>query len=781
MFPYSDLKRALRRIFSGRQIGSFLILFIGLALASIMFAIGYGYSSSSLPYKDAEQLVVIGRQSINSSGTIPFLINAEPFFEWKEQKNLLSDVAIFKPRPKWRVRTSNGNISFSGIEATNNFFDVLGVSFPGHEGWKQSVGTLNLDTLALTYKLGMKEFGYSEIGNLYRAVDGGGVIVGGILPASFALPRQDMSGNTKESGIVPVLENEFSSSGGTVIARLAPGITPQIVEQVLASKPDEEAMFWGKIVVMPLKDAMTRSLRPNVWGSWGLCLLVLLLCSANLSGILLVRCSYQLREYATCTAFGARFLDLIRPLLIELTVMATVAAIMAGIVGRTIIAFVNNALPVKYLSLGRPSWGWEVVVFLIMGTIVVICVSVAATIVVIGRNYHQGFSREMWAVFYGHRWMRMFLTSGQTAIAMLLLSTSYIAVRGYLDMFNRDVGVDTNVRIVSVFHESGLSESAMGSMVQNTLNALNGGDVKTHVAAYSGALFDGLTSITNFTGESPIKKYLKPEEFINLARVSSGFFKVVKAKILAGREFNSQDDGGVLINATFARRMGWLPQEAIGQLLSTNTIIIGVVDDILVNSLSGEVPLTLFRQLRSQTPTIPINYIAHPNAIQRIDSMERVIMQIDPEAVITRNVSWRELLGESVRSQTVATFSVVVFTITAILIVVIGIASTITFIIARRTREIAIHIAIGAEARHVCWFIVSDMVKAGIVGIIAGGVASWWISKIVASFIYQGERYQNFSGLMIVAFAMILIIAITSLIPALRALRIAPSRALQME
>jgi ABC-type antimicrobial peptide transport system permease subunit len=96
-------------------------------------------------------------------------------------------------------------------------------------------------------------------------------------------------------------------------------------------------------------------------------------------------------------------------------------------------------------------------------------------------------------------------------------------------------------------------------------------------------------------------------------------------------------------------------------------------------------------------------------------------------------------------------------------------------------RDIAIQIAIGAPSYRVCWFVVKDMVIAGIIGALIGGIASWWAGKAVAHYIYNGEKYQNLTGLAIATLIMLVIIAVSALLPALRATRIEPGRILNME
>jgi len=183
--------------------GVFLILSIGLTLAAVMFAIGHGYSSYSLPYKDVERLVMIGRMAESRSSRLPTVtIYTQIFNEWRERSDLFADIAAFTGNDGWRVRASNGNIRLRGFQVTPNFFDVLGVWFPELEGWKRSAGTRNLPTVLFTHGVGSMNFGRDGIGQLYHTHDGGGIIAGGILPASFAFPNEFIMDFHEENDIL---------------------------------------------------------------------------------------------------------------------------------------------------------------------------------------------------------------------------------------------------------------------------------------------------------------------------------------------------------------------------------------------------------------------------------------------------------------------------------------------------------------------------------------------------------------------------------------------------
>ena len=791
MAVFAEWRQIHRRVFSLQQTGVFLILVVGLTLATVMFSIGYNFSINSLPYKDKEKLVMIGIQTYNDS-RVPLLpLNIQLFHEWRERSDLFSGVAAYSGRNEWRLSTPNGNIVVRGQGVTANFFDVLGVWFPGHEAWKQSTGTRNLPAVVFTHRLGTQNFGLDSMGQLYRTQGGDGIIAGGILPANFVFPSEALINDPREYGVIPVPDEDVGPTAIHVVGRLAPGITPQIAEQALNSGLHGNKTSFEKIEVKFLSNIIMEASRPIVLGTWALSGLVLILCIANLSGILLVRISYRLREYAIRTSLGAGFLDLTRLIFIELAAISVSAAIFACFLARGFVSVVGNMLTVRQLS-----FGWDTTAFVIVGTVIISITSVIASLAVIGRNYRRGFSLGEFAVFRSQRWIRMFLTIGQVAIVMLLLSLSYFTVRGYIDIFTQNANLDTSTRIVTAEHSPTYSSSMMmrKSIMEDVLTALRVGDPSIPVAVYEGSLFNNRISTFKYPFRStyPVGRILNPEEISGLAftKVSPGFFRIAKVAILAGREFDNQyHSSEILINASFARRMGWTPDEAVGQLLDPNMVVIGVVDDFPTESWDGTIPMTVFQSIESMFDGNLIlrgrfviwNYIIHPDAIARIGNVERMIVEVDPGAVITRNAAWSDLLGESVRGQRFAAISAVLFTIAGIAIVVIGISNTVMFIIARRTKDIAIHIAVGAQAKHVCWFVVRDMVISGFIGMLTGVLASWWVCRLVTHHIFDVDRYLNLSGLLTTSIAMVLVIAAASLLPALRALRIEPSHALNLE
>jgi len=420
--------------------------------------------------------------------------------------------------------------------------------------------------------------------------------------------------------------------------------------------------------------------------------------------------------------------------------------------------------------------------------------SALPSIVVIIRNYYKGFSSGILAVFRSHRALRIVLTASQTAVATLLLCLSWMTVRGYSDIFFRETGVDAKTRVISVYYPPPQGNDQYAEFDFDALNVLRGGNPDARVAGFY------MSELSLFKDRRPLGVLLEYEEMM-LERdptyrenqiferlwVTAGFFKTLGVKIVAGRDFRDGDLSGreTIVNEALVRKMGWTPWEAVGRETFGGTIV-GVCGDFLTGSWDSVIlpelytPMTRERSIRVGSGGT-FRYIIHPDDLRRAGNIEKAIRSADPDVRITQIASWGEMLGMTVRGRSFATLCVALFTIAGIAIVVTGIVSTITFIVARRTRDIAIQIAIGAPPFRVCWFVMKDMVIAGTIGALAGGIASWWAGKAVAHYVYNGEKYQNLTGLAIAAAIMLVIIAAAALLPALRALRVEPGSILNKE
>jgi len=800
-----DILQACRRAFSWKQISTVLILAVGLTLTTAMFAVGYGYSVFSVPFKDAWQLATVaypfttmdGRVMYDKSGN-PILdgVPTPTFLELKNRKDVFTDLAASNVHIQemrgmeswhslWQIKAPGQTVSFVGYDVTDNYFDLLGVSFRGLHEWKRSSETEYPVPLLVTYGTGVKDFGYDAIGKEFDS-NGGKITLFGILPKGYIT----LGAKGENLGFSPLVLHRAANNSFNlgVVARLAPGVTPQLAEQMLSSIPNPSAPVYddqnaARIIVKSFQEELLKPSRRIVLGAWLMGGLILILCITNVAGIYLMRCNYQLREFALKTTLGANFVSLIRPLLFELIALSVVAAVIAAIMVQGILAVIKNMVPVTNMAFGKPASGGIVLIFLLVCMAVMIVVSLIPSIIVVLKNCRHGFNGSHLAMFRSHKATRMFLIISQSAIAMLLLAISYMAVKSYLELFNKDVGVDSSVLITSAYYTLKIPDAQRGAIVNETLDMLRGGNPDIRVAACTGALFSGTLLPSRYRFENV--------PFVRSMDISPGFVRTVNGKLLAGREFSEKDRFGeaIILNASLAKAIGWSPQEAIGQVVQSirsrqMATVIGVMGDFLNNSLEDTtVDPTVFQPLTINAADVSqqVHYITHPDAFRQVRNIEQTIYKASHEAIIRRHTTWDKLLDSSASVKILASFIVIVFTIAAIVIVVTGIVNTMLFTITRRTREIAIHLAIGATYGKVFWIIISDVVKAGVAGLLFGALASWWIGKSTVHFFYNGAQYQGLLELAFTAALMLLIIIIASLIPALRILRIEISRALAAE
>jgi ABC-type antimicrobial peptide transport system permease subunit len=826
---------AARRVCSTRQISAIIVLSLGLILSTVMFAVGRGYSVYSIPYDKnlvfvQLESIVDGKALVNGSADGRWASTPSAlYFACKERSDVFADVAAYKNRaghltasePKI-VRSASGDqrIKLNPVLATRNFFDMLGISFPGLSAWKDSFESPHPLPVVITDSLASKKFGHAAVGQTFTVSDGSSMVISGALPPGTILPfwESDLAFEplTQKKPLPKystLIEGKYNVKALTddfiVIARLKPGVTPQVAEQMLVPELSELSELsrqlaeiansnipdWKyRITVLPLAELIARKFLLISWGAWVLGCVILVICAANLAGMLLVRCSFRLREYAVRNALGANLADLIRLPLMELSMIALIAVAVAWFGGRFVVALVADFLPVQYLALGRPVFGAIDLLFPILAAAVLIGVASAPMFAVIAKNYWQGFSSGQMAIFSRSKKLRMTLTLGQTAMAMLLLVLTYTAGRNYLDMFTKESGLNLDTHVVTVSYSHGFDADKVNELVEQTLAKLNGGNPNARISAFSGNLM-GVGHGTRLMNGLPEKNYVG----ISWVGVTPRFFRAVDVRLVAGKEYDyNNQPTGVVINRALAEIQGWTPQEAIGQKAypTTKTTIIGVVEDIQIDtdSSSGAQPMIfeLFADSLKDMDmfgSFPIHYLIAPNAVSRAGALEKEIMSSDPDAVIVRSATMESLLLTSMRGQTFAAFSVALFALCAVGIVVVNIVSTIRFVIARRMRDIAIYIALGIPFRSIRWLVMRDMILAGVGGVLVSGFVCYWIGRVIAHSgptnigigTISGVIFGNPLGLALTAAALLAIITLAAWIPATRALRIEPNTALHAE
>jgi len=277
---------------------------------------------------------------------------------------------------------------------------------------------------------------------------------------------------------------------------------------------------------------------------------------------------------------------------------------------------------------------------------------------------------------------------------------------------------------------------------------------------------------------------------INANVIGPGFFKTLGIPVLRGRDFDERDDEGhlgvVIVNET-AVRIHFPGQDPIGSRVSFNGSqgpwceIVGIVRDSKYAAL-GELPLPVVYMPVAQNHetgmTLYVRASVPPGSL--IGSIRREIQAIEPNLPVPGAQTMAATIGTSLYTARMGAWLLAVFGGLALLLAVIGIYGVLSFTISRRTREVGIRLALGAEARDVFLVVVRDgmlLVGVGIVVGLGGGLLG---ARSLASFLYSvpTSDFPTFSAMTAVLAAVALVACV---IPARRAMQVPPTAALKCE
>jgi putative ABC transport system permease protein len=513
--------------------------------------------------------------------------------------------------------------------------------------------------------------------------------------------------------------------------------------------------------------------------------LVLLIACSNAANLLLARGAARRREMALRASIGAGRTRLVQQVLMESSVLTLAATVLGVLSAYTVVPLVVGMLTTHenpvYLE---AQLDWQLLAFvaavgclttILFGLVPALRASRAmpAEVVALGDRHHTagaGMARSLVAVQIGFSLMILF-------VAGLLLRS-----------FDRLLAVDLGFRpdhlvLLTVESRDRLEPSKareVGRQLVARVQTLPG----VESASVSGwALFRGWSngSNVNVPGRGSARS--------RRLAISPGFFRTMGIRILDGREFVPQDGGAldpmpVILNETFARK--YLSGErAVGRRLTTTSRgepityeIVGVTADARDGSVRGEVGPYLFSLIGDADGTVEVRSSLDPRTLADHLRKELPLIHASLRLVdVTRQAS---LVGNTLLRERLLAVLSGFFAALGLVLAAVGLYGVLSYAVVRRTREIGIRLALGAQAVAVIRSIAGRVVLAIIVGIMSGLAGGLYFARFVESFLYETEPLSLSSvgwpvlGLMIVA-----LVATWS--PMRRAIRVDPVEALRTD
>jgi predicted permease len=611
-----------------------------------------------------------------------------------------------------------------------------------------------------------------------------------------------------------------------VFARLKPGVTiaqatsgmqvlfKQILADDIKEYPDVDQRFRTRFLAKPLvvlpgqrgQSDLRERFSESLVVLMGMVGLLLVIACANVANLLLARATSRQREIAIRLALGAGRARIVRQHLAESLVLALAGGGLGLIVASWTGALLIGALPGASdgsTTLSSDPDG-RVLLFALGLSIVTALVFGLGPAVQSTRQAVAGTLKDESTGVVGgtgHARARKGLVVAQVALSVMLVAGAALFARSLYNLRTLDPGFKVD-RLLSFSIDPVLSGYSMERVkilfkqAHERLSALPG--VSSASMSSIGPLTgNGWLATMRVDGYTP-----KPDENmnINLNSVGPGFFATLGIPLIAGRDFTERDDPNapavVVVNEAMARYYWKSAQGAIGKRLGYRRDkegfpleIVGVVKDSKDENLRADIPRFVYTPYQQETDLTEMTFYVRlrPDATGSTlaeggaaASVRDAVRRIDPALPVYTIKTMEAQANESLFVERMVASLSASFGILATLLAAIGLYGVMSYAVARRTREIGIRMALGAERRTVVWLVLREVAILSSVGIAAGIAISLYATRFVRSQLYGLSPTDP----MTLAAATLIIAAVAFLagsLPARRASSVDPMLALRTE
>jgi predicted permease len=587
----------------------------------------------------------------------------------------------------------------------------------------------------------------------------------------------------------------------STIARLRPGVTlaqARAEAATLASRlerdyPRENHRFGlsvlrerdGRIPFLP-------GLERFGWILLAIVGLVLLIACANIASLQLVRSLARRKEFGIRLSLGAGRWQLVRQLVIEGMILSLGGGLLglgaAALGTRTLLKF-TPPLPLE-VSLDASidsrvllfTLGMSIatgVLFSILPAFRSTKLDLTGTLKAGDAGLGQGRSRML---------ARDALVIGQVALSLLLLITAGLFIRSLGKAQQINLGFDPTNRLLASVDTffAGYTEqqrAVFGSRLLEQVRSLPGvvDATSTVFAPLSGGyLGDGHVYIE---GETPVPDYQRPVVYYD--RVGDNFFRTMGTPLLAGRDFTSRDvdvsTPVAVVNQTFAKTF-WPGQSPLGKRLRLNSSdsawieVVGLAQDGKYRSL-GEPPQRHL-YLAGRSSGLVVHTAGDPH--QYVKDIRAAVQKLDSNLPLTNVETMNEHLGFALYPARMGASLLGLFGTLGLLLAMMGLYGLLAFVVRRRTREVGIRLALGAQSRDVVSLVMRQGVLLVASGMALGLAAAYAVTDLIAGMLY-GVAGRDFFTFTVVTLLLATVAVLATYIPARHAARVDPMMALRYE
>jgi predicted permease len=777
-----------------------LTLTLGIGANTLIFSVVDNVLLHSLPYPESDRLFAVWSHSA-SHGAETMHVSAADFYDWQTQSHAFESLSALA---NWPMNLTNidepRRLQTQLVSA--NLFSTLGVhaqigrTFVLGEDQEQSA-----PVVVISHHL-WREIGESpQIVGSQLTLNGSQVTVIGVMPADFAFPSRETD------AWVPLslsAKNRSNREGRwlVVIGRLAPNVIPHSAEtemdvisgQLAAAYPLTN-IGWSASLV-PLHEELVGKTRPMLLTLQVGGLLLLLTTCANLANLLLARGISRSHEIAVRAAIGAGRARILRQLVTESMVLATLGGAVGLGLAKQGIALVRSFGDGLIPRANEIHLSGQVALFAVATTVVTALIFGLAPALHSSRvDLRAHISSGARGIPHNFEHKRGLLVTIEVGLACVLLVGTGLLGKSLVRLLLTSSGLRTDhVLLVQLTlprskYPTNAEQIAFFQQILERTESQPGiiavGEISDTPLRGNNPTFEFVVEgLTRSLSDAPIQAGLRV--------ISTGYLQTVGIPLRKGRDFTADDRPNSLtvaiINETMARRY-WPGSDPVGRTVRLKedqrwVTVVGVVPDIKHMGLKADegpvvyIPYAQKKQDWLAWTTLLVRTAGEP--MDFVPVVRNAIRGLDKNQPVAEIGTLEDTLSRLIAVPRFTTFIIGVVSGFALLIAIVGVYGLLAYTVLQRMPELGIRLTLGASPLEVSWLLLRQALARVLAGIAVGLLGAWWLAQWLESLLFSVRPHDptTFVG---VAGILVLASMAAVLVPARRAMKIDPTIALRAE
>lgn len=796
-----DLRYAVRTL--SRRYGFTALVVLTLALGvganTAVFSVIDGVLLRPLPYHQADRLMMVWEDDrLNSRPRYP--VAPGNFTDWREQSRAFEALAAFTGTTADLTGVGEP-VRIGAAVVWPNMFDVLGVSPVLGRGFTPDDGKAGNHRVAiLSHGSWQSRFNADPniVGRELR-LNGNPFQVIGVMPRGFVFPEAEVE-VWRPMVLGPDVAALRAQHFLSVVGRLAPRVTTDLAQQDMdaiarrAQLAHPETNDRRGVTLVPLREQVVGDVRRALYVIGAAVGMVLLIGCANVANLLLAAGTGRVRELAVRTALGASRARIVRQLLVEAMVLASLggaAGLALAIWGTRLLASVGTAwLPrAEQVSVDARVFAFAAAMSLLTGLLFALLPAIQASrgdVQHVLKDGARGAGPGRTARRIGSA-----LIVGELALAVVLVIGAGLVLKSFWKLnqvnagFNASHVLTAGVNLPASRYDEDDKTMAFYRTLFDRLASLPG----VRAAGAVNALpMNGPGPTAWLTMEGQPRPTGEPPE-VGLRSAQQDYFKAMEIPVVRGRGVSDDDTRQrprvVVINQALVDRF-YAGRDPLGTRIRLGPnpnapwwTIVGVVGSVRHNGLEVEAAPEVYRPLwqsGDSAVVLTIRTDGDPNALA--GAVRGVVQSIDANLPLSRVSSMEGVMAESTARRRLTMLLLGAFATLALVLAVVGIYGVLAYAVSQRRQEIGVRMAVGARGRDVVRMVVREGMALGVTGLAIGLLAALAANRLVRALLFDvtptdAVTYGAVSAIVLT------VAALAAYVPARRASRVDPLTALR--